>query len=93
MIDELQTLEHNGTWELVPLPPEKSTIGCRWLYAIKVRSDCKIDCLKACLLPKDVLRFMALTRDTFSLVAKITSIRIFFAKVAILCQLYCHHKL
>ena len=29
MIDEMQALENNGTWELVPLPPGKKTIGCR----------------------------------------------------------------
>ncbi|KAK7317945.1 hypothetical protein RJT34_02590 [Clitoria ternatea] len=29
MIDEMQALKHNGTWELVPLPPGKKTVGCR----------------------------------------------------------------
>ena len=28
MIDEMQALEHNGTWELVPLPPGKKPVGC-----------------------------------------------------------------
>ena len=36
MIDEMQALEHSGTWELVPLPPGKKTMGCRWVYAVKV---------------------------------------------------------
>ncbi|XP_019256318.1 PREDICTED: uncharacterized protein LOC109234708, partial [Nicotiana attenuata] len=30
MIDEMSTLHTSGTWELVPLPSGKSTVGCRW---------------------------------------------------------------
>ncbi|XP_040868949.1 uncharacterized protein [Glycine max] len=33
MIDEMQALENNGTWELVSLPPGKKTVGCRWVYS------------------------------------------------------------
>ena len=36
MIDEMQTLEHNDTQDLVPLLPQKNVIGCHWVYAIKV---------------------------------------------------------
>ena len=36
MIDEMHALEHNDTWELVPFPPSKKLVGCRWVYAIKV---------------------------------------------------------
>ncbi|XP_014491791.1 uncharacterized protein LOC106754289, partial [Vigna radiata var. radiata] len=36
MVDEMQALDHNGTWDLVPLPPGKKPVGCRWVYAIKV---------------------------------------------------------
>jgi len=28
MIDEMQALELNDTWELVPLPPGKKPVGC-----------------------------------------------------------------
>jgi len=35
MIDEMHALEHNGTWALVPLPPHKKLVGCRWVYVIK----------------------------------------------------------
>ena len=27
MIDEMQALEHSGTWELVSLPPGKKVVG------------------------------------------------------------------
>jgi len=52
MIDEMQALEHNGTWELVPLPPGKKPVGCRWVYAIKVGANGQIDRLKARLVAK-----------------------------------------
>ncbi|KAL6323247.1 hypothetical protein AAG906_029254 [Vitis piasezkii] len=36
MVDEMAALHSNGTWDLVSLPPGKSTVGCRWVYTIKV---------------------------------------------------------
>ena len=29
MVDEMAALHSNGTWDLVVLPPGKSTVGCR----------------------------------------------------------------
>ena len=52
MIDEMQALEHSGTWELVSLPPGKKPVGCRWVYAIKVDPTSAVDGLKACLVAK-----------------------------------------
>ena len=46
MIDEMQALENNGTWELVPLPPGKTIVGCRWFYTVKVGPNGKVDRLK-----------------------------------------------
>ncbi|RVW98223.1 Retrovirus-related Pol polyprotein from transposon RE2 [Vitis vinifera] len=39
MVDEMAALHSNGTWDLVVLPPGKSTVGCRWVYAVKVGPD------------------------------------------------------
>ncbi|RVW35217.1 Retrovirus-related Pol polyprotein from transposon TNT 1-94 [Vitis vinifera] len=36
MVDEMAALHSNGTWDLVVLPSGKSTVGCRWVYAVKV---------------------------------------------------------
>ncbi|KAG5112907.1 hypothetical protein JHK82_036176 [Glycine max] len=52
MIDEMQALESNQTWALVPPPPGKSLVGCNWVFTIKVRPDGQIDRLKACLVAK-----------------------------------------
>ena len=47
MVDEMATLHSNGTWDLVVLPSGKSTIGCRWVYTVKVGPDGQVDRLKA----------------------------------------------
>ena len=52
MVEEMDALYSNDTWELVALPPGKSPIGCRWVYTVKVGPDGKIDRLKVCLVAK-----------------------------------------
>ena len=39
MIEEMDALNGNGTWNLVQLPTRKKAIGCRWVFAIKVNPD------------------------------------------------------
>jgi hypothetical protein len=36
MNEELSALHKIDTWDLVPLPPSKSVVGCRWVYKIKL---------------------------------------------------------
>jgi hypothetical protein len=43
MNDELSALHKIDTWDLVPLPPGKSVVGCRWVYKIKTNSDGSIE--------------------------------------------------
>ncbi|RVX07639.1 Retrovirus-related Pol polyprotein from transposon TNT 1-94 [Vitis vinifera] len=42
MVDEMTALHSNGTWDLVVLPSGKSTVGCRWVYTVKVGPDGQI---------------------------------------------------
>lgn len=40
---ELEALEENETWDIVPLPPSKKAIGCKWLYKTKHKPDGSVE--------------------------------------------------
>ena len=52
MVDEIQTLDDNGAWDLVPLPTRKKAIGCRWVFVVKFNPDWSIARLKVRLFAK-----------------------------------------
>ena len=60
MLDEMAALHSNNTWDLVPLPPGKSPVGCRWVYAVKVGPDGQIERLKARLVAKGYTQIFGL---------------------------------
>ena len=60
MVDEMQVLDDNGTWDLVLLPSGKKVIGYHWMFIVKFNLDGSVAKLKAHLLAKGVLRCMEL---------------------------------
>jgi len=68
---EMKALHHNGTWELVPLPPTKKTVGCKWVYTVQFNLDGSVERLKACLVAKGYTQTYGINYDEpFSPVAK-----------------------
>ena len=43
MKDEMKALERNVTWDLVELPRDKKTVGCKWVYKLKKGVDYKVE--------------------------------------------------
>lgn len=52
MQQDIQALEDNQTWSLVPLPPGKQPIGCKWVFKIKYHASGEIERFKARLVAK-----------------------------------------
>jgi hypothetical protein len=52
MTDEINSLAKNGTWDLVELPRDKTTVGCKWVYKLKKGVDDKVERYKARLVAK-----------------------------------------
>ena len=83
MTKEMDALDSNDTWELVALPPDKSPIGCRWVYIVKVGLNGKIDRLEARLVAKGYTQqYDSNYYDTFSPMAKIASIHLLLSMAA-----------
>ncbi|KAL0560874.1 hypothetical protein IC582_001289 [Cucumis melo] len=83
MIEEMTALDDNGTWDLVSLPGGKKAISCKWVFSVKVNLDGTVTQLKAHLVAKGYAQTYGINySDTFSPVAKLTSIRLFLSMAA-----------
>ena len=92
MAAEISALEANHTWTLTTLPPHKKTIGCKWLYKVKYKSDGTVERYKAKLVAKGFTQKEGLDYiKTFSHVAKLVTIKCLLVVAAVqgwyLCQL------
>ena len=83
MIEEMTALDDNGTWDLVSCPARKKIIGCKWVFSLKVNTNGTVPRSKARLVAKDYAQTYGIDySDTFSLVVKLTSIRLFLSMAA-----------
>jgi hypothetical protein len=80
MNEELDQIEKNETWELVPRPKDKNVIGTKWVFRNKLNEDGQVVRNKERLVCKGYAQVEGVDFDeTFSLVARLEAIRIFLA--------------
>ncbi|RVW87778.1 Retrovirus-related Pol polyprotein from transposon RE1 [Vitis vinifera] len=75
MVEEMKALQKNSTWELVELPQEKMTVGCKWVFSVKYKLDRIIGSHKARLVVKGYIPTYGIDyQDTFAFVAKMNTL-------------------
>ncbi|GJY46507.1 retrovirus-related pol polyprotein from transposon TNT 1-94 [Tanacetum coccineum] len=80
VIEEMNALDHNGTWALVDLPAHKNPIDCKWVFSVKMNPNGSIAQLKARLVAKGYAQTYGIDySEMFSPVVKISSIRLFIS--------------
>ncbi len=76
-IDEKKvTLDANANWEVLLLPKDKKTIGCKWLYKVKHNANGFMNKYKTRLIVKDYSQIYDIYYEkTYNPIAKMIAIR------------------
>ncbi|KAL4388206.1 hypothetical protein GQ457_09G012020 [Hibiscus cannabinus] len=83
MDEEIEALNNNQTWELVPKAENCKPVTCKWVYRLKRNSDGTIDRCKARLVAHGFSQSYGLDyEETYSSVAKMVTLRTIFSLAA-----------
>jgi len=77
MVEEIQSIEKNQTWELVNLPDKKRKIDVKWVFKVKLNPDGQVSKHKARLVARGFLQKQGIDyNEVFTLVARIETVRL-----------------
>ena len=80
MNEELDQIEKNKTWELVPKPKDKYVIGTKWVFKNKVNENGQVIRNKSKLVWKGYAQVEGVDfEETFAPMARLEAIRMFLA--------------
>ena len=75
--EEMAALIKNNTWNFIPRPKTKRTVGCKWVFTIKYEADRSVNMYKARLMAKSFTKTYGMDYlETFAPVAKLNTVRI-----------------